>query len=78
MKPLRTLCLATLVAVLPPVVLPASQAAMAATAQPSGTRAAAQSKAKPVLPFIHDDYTKAVAEARARKVPLFIESWAPW
>jgi len=31
-----------------------------------------------VLPFIADDYTKAVAEARARKVPLFIESWAPW
>ena len=32
----------------------------------------------PVLPFIADDYTKAVAEARARKVPLFIEAWAPW
>jgi hypothetical protein len=31
-----------------------------------------------VLPFIEDDYTRAVAEARARKVPLFIESWAPW
>ncbi len=31
-----------------------------------------------VLPFIADDYTKAVAEARARKVPIFIESWAPW
>jgi hypothetical protein len=33
---------------------------------------------KEVLPFIADDYTKAVAEARARKVPIFIESWAPW
>jgi hypothetical protein len=31
-----------------------------------------------VLPFIADDYTRAVEEARARKVPLFIESWAPW
>jgi hypothetical protein len=31
-----------------------------------------------VLPFIADDYTKAVAEARARQVPIFIESWAPW
>ena len=31
-----------------------------------------------VLPFITDDFAKAVAEARARKVPLFIESWAPW
>jgi len=31
-----------------------------------------------VLPFIEDDYARALAEARARKVPLFIESWAPW
>jgi hypothetical protein len=31
-----------------------------------------------VLPFIQDDYTRALAEARARKVPLFIEAWAPW
>ena len=33
---------------------------------------------KPVLRFIDDDYSKALAEARARKLPLFIESWAPW
>jgi len=38
----------------------------------------AATTARTVLPFIADDYTKAVAEARARKVPLFIESWAPW
>lgn len=31
-----------------------------------------------VLPFIADDYPKAVALAKARKVPLFIEAWAPW
>jgi hypothetical protein len=31
-----------------------------------------------VLPFVQDDYTRALAEARARKVPLFIEAWAPW
>jgi hypothetical protein len=31
-----------------------------------------------VLPFIQDDYAKALAQARARKVPLFIEAWAPW
>ena len=30
------------------------------------------------LPFIADDYPTALAEARARKLPLFIESWAPW
>jgi len=32
----------------------------------------------PVLPFIADDYGKALAEARARNLPIFIESWAPW
>ncbi len=30
------------------------------------------------LPFIEDDYGRALAEARARKLPLFIEFWAPW
>lgn len=31
-----------------------------------------------VLPWIEDDYAKALAEARARKVPIFLEAWAPW
>ena len=30
------------------------------------------------LPFVEDDYPRALAEARARKLPLFIEAWAPW
>ena len=34
--------------------------------------------AAPNLPFIEDDYTRALAEARSRKLPLFVESWAPW
>ena len=33
---------------------------------------------KPVLRWIDDDYAKARTEARARKLPIFIESWAPW
>lgn len=33
---------------------------------------------KEVLPFIADDYGKAVAQARAKNVPLFVEAWAPW
>jgi hypothetical protein len=32
----------------------------------------------PVLPWIADDYPAALAEARARKLPLFVDSWAPW
>jgi len=30
------------------------------------------------LPMIQDDYAKARAEAQRRKLPLFIEVWAPW
>lgn len=30
------------------------------------------------LPFIRDDYPRALAEARSRKLPLFIDAWAPW
>jgi len=30
------------------------------------------------LPFIEDDYATALAQARERNVPLFIEAWAPW
>jgi hypothetical protein len=30
------------------------------------------------LPFIADDYSRALGEARAQKLPLFVEAWAPW
>ena len=30
------------------------------------------------LPFIDDDYTKALALARTKHVPIFVEAWAPW
>lgn len=46
-----------------------------AEATPAGARPA---KLHAVVPFIQDDYTKAVAQARAGKLPLFIEAWAPW
>ena len=34
--------------------------------------------AKRGLPFIEDDYQQALQQARTRKLPLFIEAWAPW
>jgi hypothetical protein len=34
--------------------------------------------AREALPFIADDYPRAVAEARSKKLPIFVESWAPW
>ena len=39
---------------------------------------APMAKAKEVLPFIENDYTKAVAQARAKNVPIFADAWAPW
>ena len=35
-------------------------------------------RAKPVLPFIENDYGKAVARAKTKHVPLFVDAWAPW
>jgi hypothetical protein len=36
------------------------------------------SETRAFLPFIDDDYSRALAEARARHVPIFLEAWAPW
>ena len=30
------------------------------------------------LPFIRDDYAKARTQALQRKLPIFVECWAPW
>ncbi|MBI5069431.1 MAG: hypothetical protein HZB56_14445 [Deltaproteobacteria bacterium] len=30
------------------------------------------------LPFVHDDYPRALAEARARQVPIVVDVWTPW
>jgi len=57
----------------------ATHAATAPRSKPAGAAVAGRS-APPrlALPFIENDYPRALAEARARKVPLFIEAWAPW
>jgi len=31
-----------------------------------------------VLPFIEDDYVRAVGEAKSKKLPIFADAWAPW
>jgi hypothetical protein len=45
----------------------------APAAKPAGV-----GRATSVLPFIADDYPRALEEARQRKLPIFIEAWAPW
>jgi len=30
------------------------------------------------LPFIENDYARARAEATQRKLPIFVDVWAPW
>jgi hypothetical protein len=30
------------------------------------------------LPWVEDDYAKALAAAKSRHVPVFVEVWAPW
>jgi hypothetical protein len=50
--------------------------ALAATT--SAFAAAGAPEAKSVLPWIEDDYARALSEARARKLPIFAEAWAPW
>ncbi len=34
--------------------------------------------AKEVLPFIENDYAKALAQAKKRNVPIFVDGWALW
>jgi thioredoxin-like negative regulator of GroEL len=66
MKILAFAVLAATLAVAPP---PASSAV---------TAPGAAAKPGQVLPWIANDYEKAVALARSRKVPIFVEAWAPW
>ena len=40
---------------------------------------AASGAARPAaLPFIENDFEKALAAAKASGKPLFVEVWAPW
>jgi len=34
--------------------------------------------AAPAGGWIADDYARALAEAKARHVPIFVDAWAPW
>lgn len=53
-------------------------AALFALASTVSGASVSPSAPREVLPFIADDYPRALAEARARKLPIFVEAWAPW
>jgi len=44
----------------------------------SASALAAPPEPRSPLPFIENDYPKALAEARAKKKPIFADAWAPW
>jgi hypothetical protein len=39
---------------------------------------ASAAQAKEVLPWIENDYSRAIARARSTDLPVFVEAWAPW
>jgi thiol:disulfide interchange protein len=52
------------------LLLAASLSAAASAAPPEAPRE--------VLPFLENDYAGAVAQAKAKGVPVFVDVWAPW
>ena len=68
--------------------LPIALVALACLAMASPAEAAAKKSSKaraakvvtfePAVPFIEDDFGRALALAKERKLPVFIEGWAPW
>ncbi len=50
----------------------------ARTNAPEGAAHAEASSHAAPLPFIEDDYARALAEAKTKGVPLFVDTWAPW
>jgi thiol-disulfide isomerase/thioredoxin len=40
--------------------------------------APARTEAIEALPFVHDDYARALAESKRTKRPIFVDAWAPW
>jgi hypothetical protein len=49
----------------------------AAFALSGGLALVSAAAAREALPWV-DDYSRAVVQARAKNVPIFVEAWAPW
>lgn len=54
-------------------------ALLASSSAQLGFAASPPPKSRPAaLKFIDDDYRKALAQAKSRHLPIFVEAWAPW
>jgi tetratricopeptide (TPR) repeat protein len=60
----------------PPAPAPTPTPTTSPAPEPHGGPGAAAADAP--LSFIENDYARALADARARRVPLFVDAWAPW
>lgn len=54
-----------------------SGGAVPAASRPASAPAA-RAASRAVLPWIEDDYARAIAEGKRRGLPVFVEAWAPW
>jgi tetratricopeptide (TPR) repeat protein len=54
-----------------------SGAGIAFAAAPGASASAAPVEEHPIV-FVEDDYARALAEARARHVPIVVDTWATW
>lgn len=54
------------------------EAAPGGARPPLSPQAQAHASAAEAVPFIHDDYARALAEAKRTKRPIFVDAWAPW
>jgi hypothetical protein len=50
---------------------------LAALALSGGLALVSAAAAREILPWV-DDYPRAITQARAKNVPVFVEAWAPW
>lgn len=58
--------------------VPAHAASTKPAVSAPGRQVAHGARSHSLLPWIEDDYAKALTAARARNVPIFVEIWAPW